>query len=369
LLNISRSAQRSAGGQGDVVFARTILTADQNESREFSFGYSDYATVFLNGQPLFSGNNAYRSRNADHPGVISLDDQVYLNLKKGENELLFAVAETFGGWGLMGQDNSDDYMCPNLKQTWRLEQGNRLPESALYDAERQVLYVTNYFQGGNEYLSRVSLDGEVLQKTWISGLRRPTGMCLDDDRLWVVQRGSLVEIDIDAGRIIKAHPIPGAIFPNDVTRDSKGFLYVTDTEGSKIYRFHEGEFEVWLEGPNVRRPNGILAEKDRLLFGHSNDGCLQEVSLKDKSVRTVYNFGEGANVDGIRPNGQGGHIIADFGGRIYHLPKNGSPIEIMNTTASGATSADLEFIPDLELLIVPGLYDNRLTAYRFSGVE
>jgi hypothetical protein len=28
------------------------------------------------------------------------DDAVFLPLRPGENELLFAVAETFGGWGL-----------------------------------------------------------------------------------------------------------------------------------------------------------------------------------------------------------------------------------------------------------------------------
>jgi len=28
------------------------------------------------------------------------DDAVYLPLRPGENELLFAVAEAFGGWGL-----------------------------------------------------------------------------------------------------------------------------------------------------------------------------------------------------------------------------------------------------------------------------
>lgn len=369
LLNISRTARRSSGGQGDVAFARLILQAAKQETRKFSFGYSDYVTVFLNGQPLFSGNNAYRSRNADHPGVISLDDQVYLNLQKGENELLFAVAETFGGWGLMGQDNEDDFVHPDLEQVWRLEQGNRFPESVVYDPLRGELYVTNYFQGGNEFISRVSLEGEVLQRSWIGGLQRPTGLCLDGNRLWAVQRGGLVEVDVDKGAIVKTYPVPGSFFPNDVTIDDHGSVYVTDTEGQKIHRLHDGVFEVWLEGPDVRRPNGILFDNGRLLFGQSADGCLQAVNLADKSVQTICSLGEGANIDGIRPDDHGGHIISDFGGRVYHLSKAGTLTQLLDTTASGATAADLEFIPELSLLIVPGLDDNRLTAYRFSGLE
>ncbi|MBU8871864.1 MAG: SMP-30/gluconolactonase/LRE family protein [Gemmatimonadales bacterium] len=368
LLNISRFAQRSPNGEGDVVFARLILEADRRETRKFSFGYSDYVTVFLNGEPLFSGNNAYRSRNNDHPGVISLEDQVHLHLKEGKNELLFAVAEGFGGWGLMGQDNEADYFHPNLTRTWRLEQGNRMPESVVYDSRRGVLYVTNYFQGGNEFISRIGMDGEVLQKSWIGNLQQPTGMWLENDRLWVVQRRHLAEIDVEQGKILETHPIPGAVFPNDVTVDQSGNVFVTDTAGNKIYRFHEGEFEVWLEGPEVRKPNGILVEKGRLLFGNSEDGCLQEVNLADKSVRTLISLGQGANIDGLRPDGNGGFIVSAFQGMIYHVAGNGALTEILNTTSSGNTSADLEYIPEKELLIVPGLFDNRLTAYKFTGI-
>lgn len=33
-------------------------------------------------------------------GTIGLFDEVYLPLKKGENELWLAVTESFGGWGI-----------------------------------------------------------------------------------------------------------------------------------------------------------------------------------------------------------------------------------------------------------------------------
>jgi hypothetical protein len=36
-------------------------------------------------------------------GTIGLFDDLYLPLEEGENEILFAVSETFGGWGIMVQ--------------------------------------------------------------------------------------------------------------------------------------------------------------------------------------------------------------------------------------------------------------------------
>jgi sugar lactone lactonase YvrE len=367
LLNISRHAQRSFGGQGDVAFVRTTLEADQAGTRKLSFGYSDYVTVFLNGQPIFSGNNAYRSRNDDHPGVISLEDQLHLNLNEGENELLFAVAETFGGWGLMAQDNEADFIHPELEQVWQLETGNRLPEAVVFDPARKVLYVSQYFQGGNEFLSKVGLDGEVLAREWISGFQRPTGMHLDGDRLWVVDRRNLVEVNVAAGKIAAQHPISGAAFPNDVTADDQGILYITDTAGSKVYRFSDGDFSDWLDGTQVQRPNGIKFHQGRILVGESDSGRVLAVDPATGQVSPLENLGPGQNVDGICPDGQGGLVLSAFEGLVFHRSADGQMSEILNLTASGSKSADLMFIPEQNLLVVPGLYDNRLTGYRWAG--
>jgi len=52
---------------------------------------------------LFSGNYSFHKREAEFLGVVGLNDAVYLNLKKGDNELLLMVTETFGGWGYIYQ--------------------------------------------------------------------------------------------------------------------------------------------------------------------------------------------------------------------------------------------------------------------------
>jgi len=368
LLDIARQVPRSLNGEADLVFARVFLEAEADEVRRFSFGYSDIAAVFLNGQLLFTGTSTYRSRDETFSGIVGLNDTLHLSLRQGRNELLFAVVEIFGGWGLMGQDNSDDFLHARLTRLWEFDTGNRLPESVVYDADREILYVTNNFRGGDEYISRVSVSGEVIDKEWVTGLNRPTGMAIWDDRLWVVDRQHLVEIDLAEGTIRERHLIPDPEMPNDVAFDDAGVAYVTDTRGSRIYRFEDGEFTVWLAGDEIDRPNGILVDGDRLLFGNGADGCLKSVDRQEKAVRVIACFGDDSNVDGLCQAGDDGYIVSVFKGRMYHVTDTGEVTELLNTTASGFFCADIEYVRDKKLIIVPGLFDNRLAAYRFEGL-
>lgn len=98
LLNISR--YRAMAGPLSLVVARTVIHADRNEVRRLVFGYSDDVTIFLNGRPLYAARNGLSARYSTDFGLMTPDDAVYLPLRPGDNELLFAVAEAFGGWGL-----------------------------------------------------------------------------------------------------------------------------------------------------------------------------------------------------------------------------------------------------------------------------
>jgi len=98
LLNIAR--YRAMAGPLSLVVARTVIHADRDEMRRLVFGYSDDVTIFLNGRPLYTARNGLGARYPTDFGLMTPDDAVYLPLRRGENELLFAVAEAFGGWGL-----------------------------------------------------------------------------------------------------------------------------------------------------------------------------------------------------------------------------------------------------------------------------
>lgn len=84
----------------NTLFVRKILTADAAKTVRFQYGFSDRVTVFLNGRAIAYGDDRYLSRDYRHLGTIGLYDSVFLPLKAGKNELIFAVSEGFGGWGI-----------------------------------------------------------------------------------------------------------------------------------------------------------------------------------------------------------------------------------------------------------------------------
>jgi hypothetical protein len=101
VLNFAR--YRAMAGPRTLVVARTVIHADRAEIRRLNLGYSDDVTLFLNGRPLYGGRNGYEARHPSYLGLMTPDDAVYLPLRAGDNELLLAVAEVFGGWGIMAR--------------------------------------------------------------------------------------------------------------------------------------------------------------------------------------------------------------------------------------------------------------------------
>jgi hypothetical protein len=87
----------------NTVFAKVTVVSDKDQIRKLEIGYSDRVKVFCNGQAIYSGNNSFRTRDYRYLGTIGYFDAIYLPLKKGENTILLAVSETFGGWGIMGK--------------------------------------------------------------------------------------------------------------------------------------------------------------------------------------------------------------------------------------------------------------------------
>jgi len=105
--NISRVQVLRDGTSGETVFAKIKIHSDKDQIKLFNFGYSDRVVAILNGEAIYKGNNGWRTRDYRYLGTIGLFDGIYLNLKKGENTLLMAVSESFGGWLITGK--FDDY--------------------------------------------------------------------------------------------------------------------------------------------------------------------------------------------------------------------------------------------------------------------
>lgn len=95
LLDISRLHGIRDGR--NTVLARTSIETAAPRSQLLEIGFSDRATVYLNGVPLYRGDDAYRSRDYRFLGSIGWFDGLYLPLHAGANELVVAVSEDFGG--------------------------------------------------------------------------------------------------------------------------------------------------------------------------------------------------------------------------------------------------------------------------------
>jgi hypothetical protein len=84
----------------NTVFARcTVRSGDERVAR-LDLGFSDRVAVFLNGRLLYTGDDGYLSRDHRFLGIIGWYDALYLPLAAGDNDLVVAVSEDFGGWGV-----------------------------------------------------------------------------------------------------------------------------------------------------------------------------------------------------------------------------------------------------------------------------
>jgi hypothetical protein len=85
-----------------VVFARTSVYSERDQIKKMSLGYSDEVMVFLNSRPVFTGKSAFRFRDPGFLGIMDVEnDAIYLDLKKGRNEIVLGLADYFGGWGFI----------------------------------------------------------------------------------------------------------------------------------------------------------------------------------------------------------------------------------------------------------------------------
>jgi len=348
------------------IYARATVHAEKAGLHKYQLGYSDYVTVFLNGTPVFSSTNAYLSRDPGFAGLIGFFDELMLPLHLGTNEITLLVGEEFGGWGFMLRDGEAVNRDPKLQPLWEIKHQLNYPESAVYDASNGLIYVSNFLQGQEEFISQISSGGQIINREWIKGLSQPTGLCLSKGKLFAVERRGVAEIDPQKGEIIRRIPLEGCIFPNDITASDDGVLYISDNEANRIYQVKDGAAVVWMEGGELNKPNNLHINGNQLLVGCSGDPALKSIDLKTQKVTTLARLYPGAIMDGIQPMNDGRILFSDFNGHLFILDKPGSYREILNTTTIQVNLADFEWIEDKKMLVIPGLYSNRVRACRLN---
>lgn len=256
--------------------------------------------------------------------------------------------------------------------------GFEAPESALYDAERGVIYVSNVAgepnaKDGRGFISTLSPEGEVQEMEWATGMDGPKGLALADGLLYVADIDTVVAIGVEDGKVQDSWAIEGAMFLNDVTADDQGRVFVSDMLDGAIYKIENGEVEQWLKGGGLDNPNGLLATEDGLVVaswgvmtgeGFNTDpaGHLKMVGYEDKSVSSIGAGEPVGNLDGVEPDGEGGYYVTDWvDGALYHFDAEGNHEQLLDLDQG---SADIGVIPDQNLVLVPMMMDGTVVAYR-----
>lgn len=366
LVDLSRYYGRT-GRDYDCILAKTTLHSDQEKVLQLQFGYSDLVTIFLNRKPMFYGNSAYQGRDPSFLGIIGYNDCIYLPLQPGENELLMWVVEAFGGWGFMAKEGTAVYEAEGITRVWHIKNELRMPESALYDKKRNIIYVSNFDRfgtPGQQFISKVTPDGKIQELKWVESLFLPTGMAMFKEKLFVVERRNVAEIDLETGKILNRQPLPQPMFPNDIAIDKKGNIYVSDTRKGAIYNFVNGKFDEWLKGTELTNINGLVIDNDRLICGITSDHSLKSVDLATRSISTIVRFGEGL-MDGIKIDQDGNYLISHYEGRIYRVTPGGQFTNLLYL--QDKRCADFDYIAEKDLLIIPTLETNELMGYKLEN--
>ncbi len=252
-----------------------------------------------------------------------------------------------------------------LVKKWETDTTLKVPESVLYDAGNQVLYVANIEgqpgeKDGKGSIGKVGLDGKIIAASWVAGLNAPKGMALYKNTLWVADIDEMVAIDITSGTVTSRILIDSAMFLNDVTADNKGVVYVSDSRAKKVHKVENGGSTIFLE--NLQGPNGLLFHQNALYV--LDNGGMYKVE-NDKSLKKIADGMEGGT-DGIEHEKGEDFIVSCWGGVVYYVKGDGTKETLLDTREQKINSADIGYDAKNRIVYVPTFWKNNVVAYELK---
>ena len=258
-------------------------------------------------------------------------------------------------------------IAPTITQVWASDTSLRTPESVLFDKMRNVIYVANvnmnpWEKDGNGFISKLDMRGRILTLDWVKGMNGPKGMGIVGNSLYVADIDEVIEIDIESSQIVKRYIVEGTPTLNDITVKD-GVVYISGSDSNKIFALKNGQVSLLLEG-ELGRPNGLLAESDRLLMITSNSSQLESIDLNTLERKIlVGGLGHG---DGIVPAGDGHYLASSWRGELFFISSDWQRTPLLDTRDAEINAADIDYIIDKNLLLVPTFFDNRVVAYSLN---
>ncbi len=246
----------------------------------------------------------------------------------------------------------------SLKDVWSTHRILKVTESVLYNPQNKMLYVSNINgkpaeKNNSGFISILNKKGEIINLKWATGLNAPKGMDIKGDKLYVSDIDRLAEIDINTGKVIKYINFPGAIFLNDVATGPDGNIYVTDTRQGVIYVLKSDKPEIWSRDILLKGVNGIIVEKDYLLIG--SQGYLLKGNTNTGKLTVITEVP--IQIDGLVPLGNGQYVVSAWIGKVLFISPGVPPKEIYSSESLNFKTADMGYIPEKNLLLIPTFTD------------
>ena len=265
----------------------------------------------------------------------------------------------------------------SLEVKWVVD-GLNEPESVVFDKKNSAIYISN-INGDplkidkNGYISKISVDGQILDKKWITGLDAPKGMAIFNDYLFVADVNKIWRINT-SNKKKKLFSVNGAGFLNDLVVDKKGRIYASDMFKNRIYQLKNENITIWKQSKLLDSPNGLLIEGNYLIiacwgkiksgFDTEIKGKLIKVNLKTREIQKFFSTRPIGNLDGIVFNKDNGYLSTDWiNGKLFSINKKGI---VTNSFKINKGAADLEILMHKNLILIPMMKNNNLTAFQYD---
>lgn len=184
-----------------------------------------------------------------------------------------------------------------------------------------------------------------------------------ENTLYVTDISQITAIDIATGEVKKKYPVEGASFLNDITVSGDGTVFATDSDTDKIHQLQDEQITTWMSDSVLQRPNGLLAEDNRILLASAGGGFLAPITMSNKTVGAHW-IDEIPSADGIVKTENGDYIVSTWQGEVHYVDaKNNRSQKLLDTKDQEINSADIGYVESKNLLLVPTFYDNRVVAY------
>lgn len=258
---------------------------------------------------------------------------------------------------------------PSLEFLWETDALLTTCEAVLYDKVTKIIYVANinnnpWGKDNNGFISTININGDITNLKWIEGLSAPKGMGISNGKLYVNDIDNLVEIDMDTHTILNKYVVDGNPNLNDVTVSSSGEVYCSGSKSNTIYKLENKALQVIVKD-STQSLNGLLWQKEALYFVDSGKHTFGALNLENKTFKTLtQDIGHG---DGIIRLQNGDFIISSWQGEVFYIhSKNWSKTKLLDTKNQSINAADIDFIHETQMLLVPTFFNNKVVCYKLK---